>query len=158
MIHRASLFAQKQAKRGYKTVLSPRLNTLPPDRPLRPAVIQRHISSKSAADEKIDDIQDLSEPYRNSEESRLLIVRLSYATAKDEFDIAIEETEKQTVYAQDDRQAAREELNKLNAEYKSVIEGADKHLADQIRQRVGQRIRELDSAVKNMEELAQNQD
>ena len=83
---------------------------------------------------------------------------LRYASAKDEFDIAIEETEKQTVYAEDDRQAARGELDKLSAAYKAAIEGPDQDVADQIKQRVGQRIRELDNAVKNMEELARDQD
>ena len=31
-----------------------------------------------------------------------------YATAKDEFEIAVEETEKKTVYASDDRAAAKD--------------------------------------------------
>ncbi|KAL9089871.1 MAG: hypothetical protein Q9159_002341 [Coniocarpon cinnabarinum] len=90
--------------------------------------------------------------------TRLLRVRPTYATAKDEFEIAIEETEKQTVYAEDDRGAAREELDKLHEVYNRVVNGPDRQVADEVRSRVGQRIRELDSAVKNMEELAQNQD
>jgi len=70
----------------------------------------------------------------------------------------MEETEKMTVYAQDDRDAAREELDKLEAAYKEVIEGSDKELGEEIKRRVGPRIRELASAVANMEELAQHQD
>lgn len=75
-----------------------------------------------------------------------------------QFDIAIEETEKQTVYAGEDRKAAREELDKLNKVYRDVVDGADKDLAEEVKSRIGQRIRELDNAVKNMEELAVNQD
>ena len=57
----------------------------------------RNLSSAgpSAADTRIEEITEL------------------YATAQDEFEIAMEETEKQTVYAQDDRDAAREELEKV---------------------------------------------
>ena len=46
----------------------------------------------------------------------------------------------------------------MHATYKAAVEGPEKELGDQIRQRVGQRIRELDSAVKAMEEMAMNQD
>ncbi|KAF2102427.1 hypothetical protein NA57DRAFT_33427, partial [Rhizodiscina lignyota] len=72
--------------------------------------------------------------------------------------IAAEETEKMTVYAQDDRDAAREELTKLQNAYKAVVEGQDTQLAASIQSRVGQRIRELENAVAAMEEMAQNQD
>ena len=72
--------------------------------------------------------------------------------------MAIEETEKQTVYAEEDRGAARKELDKLHDVYDGVVNGPDKQLADEVKSRVGQRIRELDSAVKSMEELAQSQD
>lgn len=70
----------------------------------------------------------------------------------------MEETEKMTVYAQDDRDAAREELDKLEAAYKEVVDGSDKELGEEIKRRVGPRIRELSSAVAAMEELAQHQD
>lgn len=75
-----------------------------------------------------------------------------------QFEIAMEETEKMTVYAQEDRDAAREELDKLEAAYKEVVEGPDKEIGEEVRRRVGPRIRELSSAVAAMEELAQNQD
>ena len=70
----------------------------------------------------------------------------------------MEETEKQTVYAEDDRKAAREELDKLHEQYAAVVNGPDHSMGEEIQRRIGQRIRELDAAVKNMEELAQNQD
>ncbi|PNS21806.1 hypothetical protein CAC42_404 [Sphaceloma murrayae] len=100
----------------------------------------RWASNKALADEKIEEITEL------------------FATAKDEFEIAYEETEKMTVYAEDDRAAAREELEKVQAAYKEVVEGADKELAEEVQRRIGQRIRELEQGVKAMEELAQNQD
>lgn len=81
-----------------------------------------------------------------------------FATAQDEFEIAMEETEKMSVYAEEDRKAAREELNKLQETYKSVLEGPDTTLADEVKQRVSHRIRELDAAVNAMEEMALHQD
>jgi hypothetical protein len=100
----------------------------------------RHLSSAgpgpSAADERIEEITEL------------------YATAQDEFEIAMEETEKQTVYAQDDRDAAREELEKVLQAYKSAVEGEDRELAEEVRRRIGHRVRELEMGVKRMEEMA----
>ncbi|KAF2224614.1 hypothetical protein BDZ85DRAFT_104758 [Elsinoe ampelina] len=75
-----------------------------------------------------------------------------------QFEIAMEETEKMTVYAEDDRAAAREELDKVKAAFKEVVEGPDKELGEEVQRRIGQRIRELEHGVKAMEELAQNQD
>lgn len=75
-----------------------------------------------------------------------------------QFEIAYEETEKMTVYAQDDRTAAREELTKVQEAYKAIIEGPDKEVAEEVKKRIGQRIRELEQGVGAMEELAMNQD
>jgi len=97
-------------------------------------------SNKSPADEKIDEITEL------------------YATAQDEFEIAMEETEKQTVYAEDDRAAAREELENVKRVYKEVVEGGDRELAEEVQRRVGQRVRELENGVQRMEEMAIEQD
>ena len=63
-----------------------------------------------------------------------------------------------TVYAEEDRAAARTELTKLKEAYKRIVDGPDKGLADEVQRRVGQRIRELEHAVIAMEEMAQNQD
>ncbi|OCK82528.1 hypothetical protein K432DRAFT_380344 [Lepidopterella palustris CBS 459.81] len=81
-----------------------------------------------------------------------------YGTATDEFEIAAEETEKMTVYAADDRAAAREALEQLQHVYKTVVEGEDREVAEEVRRRVGQRIRELEQAVIAMEEMARGQD
>ncbi|KAF2755116.1 hypothetical protein EJ05DRAFT_478922 [Pseudovirgaria hyperparasitica] len=81
-----------------------------------------------------------------------------YAYARDEFEIAAEETEKVSVYAQDDREAAREALTSLQEKYKAATEGSDASLAEEVKRRVGPRIRELENAVTAMEEMAQNQD
>jgi hypothetical protein len=79
----------------------------------------RWLSSKSVADEKIEEITEL------------------FYTAQDEFEIAMEETEKVTVYAEEDRKAAREELEKVKDEYKRVVEGPDTALGEEVRRRVG---------------------
>lgn len=97
-------------------------------------------SNKSLADSKIDEITEL------------------YATAQDEFEIAMEETEKQTVYAEDDRAAAREELENVKRAYREVVEGSDRELAEEVQRRIGQRVRELEMGVQRMEEMAQEQD
>ncbi|KAK8213992.1 hypothetical protein IWZ01DRAFT_539900 [Phyllosticta capitalensis] len=115
-------------------------------RPLHQPIIARRgaqiqsFSSKRTADEVVDDIQEL------------------YSTARDEFEIAAEETEGNTVYAADDRAAAREALDKLKEKYESVVKGTDSSVADEVRQRVGQRIRELDNAVVALEESATHGD
>ena len=75
----------------------------------------------------------------------------SYATAKDEFEIASEETDKKTVYAADDRAAAEEELVKLKIAYDTAIRGEG---GDEIQRRIGGRMRELEMAVEAMNERA----
>jgi hypothetical protein len=72
--------------------------------------------------------------------------------------MAMEETEKQTVYAEADREAAKEELLKVQQAYTSVVEGKDIELAEEVKRRIGQRIRELEAGVKNMEDIAMHQD
>ena len=80
-----------------------------------------------------------------------LLIKNRYATAKDEFDIASEETEKKTVYAADDRVAAHDELEKFKAAFEDAIKGEG---GEEIKNRIGQRVRELENAVKNMDEMA----
>lgn len=93
----------------------------------------RTFASKSSADTILEDIQD------------------QYATARDEFEIATEETEKNTVYAADDRAAARKELDALKEMYAQALKGVD---GEEVKNRVGPRIRELESAVIALEESA----
>jgi hypothetical protein len=96
--------------------------------------------SQQAVDEAIEEIQEL------------------YGTAKDEFEIASEESEKNTTYAPDDRAAAREELDELLSYYRGIVEGEDRAVADEVKRRVGHRIRELENAVLAMEEAAMHGD
>jgi hypothetical protein len=49
-------------------------------------------------------------------------------------------------------------LTKVQQAYKACIEGPDAELAEEVKRRIGQRIRELEHGVKAMEELAMNQD
>lgn len=93
----------------------------------------RSYASKTSADEVIEQIQE------------------QYATARDEFEIAAEETEKKTVYAADDRAAAREELDALKALYNQALQDSN---AEEVKTRVGHRIRELDHAVQALEQKA----
>jgi hypothetical protein len=90
-------------------------------------------SAKSTADSILEEIQE------------------QYATARDEFEIATEETEKKSVYAEGDRAAAREELDALKKIFEKACEGPD---GNEVKSRVGQRIRELDNAVVALEESA----
>ena len=96
-------------------------------------ISSRNFASKSSADALIEEIQE------------------QYATARDEFEIATEETEKKTVYAADDRAAAREELDKLKEMFQKAISGSD---GDEVQRRVGQRIRELNNAIEGLEKAA----
>ncbi|KAL3427380.1 hypothetical protein PVAG01_00889 [Phlyctema vagabunda] len=89
----------------------------------------RSYAAKSTADEILESITE------------------QYATARDEFEIATEETEKKSVYAASDREAAREELEKLKELYEEALSGSD---GEEVKRRVGQRIRELDSAVQEL--------
>ncbi|MCJ1419657.1 hypothetical protein MMC32_006013 [Xylographa parallela] len=100
------------------------------------SIPHRGYASKSEADAKVEELQEL------------------YATAKDEFEIASEETEKKTVYAADDRAAAQEELQKLKAAFNDAVQNSAPEVGAEVKARVGQRIRELDRAVEAMEELA----
>lgn len=86
-----------------------------------------------------------------------------YGTAKDEFEIASEETEKNSTYAEDDRAAAREELDRLLEYFRGVVKGREsgeerKLIAEEVQRRVGGRIRELENAVKALEERALEHD
>lgn len=81
-----------------------------------------------------------------------------YGSARDEFEIATEETDKNTTYAADDRAAAREELDRLLEFYTRIINGQDPAVAQEVKRRVGQRVRELESAVLALEERAKHAD
>lgn len=69
--------------------------------------------------------------------------------------MAAEETEKKTVYASDDRDAAKDALKDLKNAYEKSLKLSSPQVAGEIRARVSQRIRELDNAFTALEELAQ---
>ncbi|KAK5943492.1 hypothetical protein PMZ80_004499 [Knufia obscura] len=77
-----------------------------------------------------------------------------YSTAKDEFEIAAEETEKKTVYAADDREAAKEALELLKEAFDRAVRESDPETARAVQSRVGDRIRELENALVAVEEMA----
>ncbi|KAI4250051.1 MAG: hypothetical protein L6R40_000222 [Gallowayella cf. fulva] len=68
-----------------------------------------------------------------------------------QFEIASEETDKKSVYAADDREAAREELENLKTAFEIAVQGEN---GEEVRRRVGNRIRELEQGVVAMEERA----
>ena len=101
----------------------------------------------------------LSPEVQKSVDDAIEEIQELYGTAKDEFEIASEETEKNTTYAEDDRAAAREELDRLLEYYRGVTGGGgEKAVAEEVKRRVGSRIRELEHAVIAMEEAALQHD
>ncbi|KAH0387658.1 hypothetical protein KCU92_g1408, partial [Aureobasidium melanogenum] len=101
----------------------------------------RWLSTKSAADEAIEDITEL------------------YSTARDEACKNHSHTTNQKLTLPlPNREAAREELTKVQEAYRGIVEGPDTELAEEVKRRIGQRIRELEAGVKNMEDIAMNQD
>ncbi|KAJ5131897.1 hypothetical protein N7448_006055 [Penicillium atrosanguineum] len=124
-----------------------------------------HPSGKPTSDLLVEELQDL------------------YEAATDEFEIATDSTDNATIYAASDRESARDALNQFIAVYHlytakagekmdgvgvggSATEGSpvvetnqnptavSDDIRDEIRRRVGQRVRELRSAVVNLEERA----
>ena len=77
-----------------------------------------------------------------------------FGTAKDEFEIAAEESEKNTTYAEADREACREELEKLLEYYGRVVSESEEVVGQEVKRRVGHRIRELKAGVEAMEARA----
>lgn len=55
------------------------------------------------------------------------------------------------MYGQGDREAAREELDKLKEMFEDACRGSD---GEEVRRRIGGRIRELDNAVQALERSA----
>ncbi|KAL9016451.1 MAG: hypothetical protein Q9185_006220 [Variospora sp. 1 TL-2023] len=109
---------------------------------------RRYATNRSSADEAVEEITEL------------------YATAKDEFEIATEETAKRSVYAADDRAAAREELEKLKRVYYEAAAvrlrttgGGDGggEMGEEVKRRVGARVRELERGVEALEERAKEE-
>lgn len=71
-----------------------------------------------------------------------------------QFEMAVEETEKKTMYAAEDRDAAKEAVKQLKEAYEKSLKQSSPQVAQEIRARVSQRIRELDNANTALEESA----
>ncbi|KAH6620234.1 hypothetical protein C7974DRAFT_228675 [Boeremia exigua] len=101
---------------------------------------------------------DVSPEHHKAIEDHIETITDMFGTAKDEFEIASEETDKNTTYAQDDRDAAREELDKLLEYYGRVVSEAEEVIGQEVKRRVGHRIRELKAGVEALEERAMEHD
>ena len=86
--------------------------------------------------------------------SKLLIIQNRIIDQRGQFEMAAEETEKKTVYASKDREAAREALQRLEDSFENSLKLSSPSVAEEIRARVGQRIRDLNNAYTALEELA----
>lgn len=77
-----------------------------------------------------------------------------------QFEIATEETEENTIYAADDRIAAREHLEKLQETYDGIVDNLNytAEAREEVKRRAGQRIRELVKAMEALEEKAHSQE
>jgi hypothetical protein len=124
--------------------LSTRAHTLPQAPRLRP-----HTASLRA-------FSSTPGPRASPPSADALIEQLTdlYGTARDEFEIAAEETEKKTVYAADDRDAAREAFGELKTKYEEALRVAGGDVGRDVKERVGTRIRELENALTALEESA----
>ncbi|CAO1596220.1 hypothetical protein XANCAGTX0491_000072 [Xanthoria calcicola] len=132
--------------------------SVPPlSRPVRPPVPgiiiggpHRQYATRSTADETVD---ELTEKYATAKDEVLpyLLFAHAHLSFSAPFEIASEETDKKSVYAADDRQAAREELDSLKQAFEDAAQGEN---GEEVRRRVGNRIRELEQGVVAMEERA----
>lgn len=77
-----------------------------------------------------------------------------------QFEIATEETEENTIYAADDRAAAREHLEKLQETYEGIVDNVNYTVEarEEVKRRAGQRIRELAKAMEALEEKTDSQE
>jgi hypothetical protein len=92
-----------------------------------------------------------TQPEPESADELIELLTDQYGTARDEFEIASEETDKKSIYAEDDRAAALEEWNLLKEMYERALEG---RFGEEVRTRVGHRIRELERGMEGLEERA----
>lgn len=97
---------------------------------------------------------DISPDLQKAIEEHIETITDMFGTAKDEFEIATEETDNNTTYAEGDREAAREELDKLLEYYGRVVSEAEEVVGQEVKRRVGHRIRELQAGVEALEQRA----
>ncbi|KAH0610340.1 uncharacterized protein H6S33_011867 [Morchella sextelata] len=103
-----------------------------PRAPLTRTLASTSFGGRNPVDVKVDEISE------------------QYAIAKDELEIAVEETEKRSIYAADDRATVREELEKLENLYRDSVSTSPAEQGEEIRRRVEQRIREFKNAVQEL--------
>jgi hypothetical protein len=77
--------------------------------------------------------------------------------SKKKFQIATEETADNTIYAAEDRAAARAEFDRLKAAFTDGAERLPAEAAEEVQRRAGTRVRELESALDALEERARSQ-
>ncbi|KAF9887510.1 hypothetical protein FE257_010088 [Aspergillus nanangensis] len=141
----------------------PQSRTLHPNFQLTTRTLATTSTGYSQGDEIVEELQDL------------------YETAKDEFEIATESTDGSTIYAASDRESARDALDQLLTVYSlyttdiastasandpepddqsQVVETAfdpaaiPTEVREEVKRRVGQRVRELRNAIEVLEERA----
>lgn len=168
----SSSFAALGARPLHVSSTLPKRNTLSTPSFIEPTLnLQKraysflHPPGKATGDLLVEELQDL------------------YEVATDEFEIATDSTDSATIYAASDRESARDAFNQFVAVYHlysakpgekmdgvgaggSLTEGSpivetnfdptavSDELRDEVRRRVGHRVRELRSAVVNLEERA----
>lgn len=136
-------------------------------------------SGKSEADLVVEELQELCDLHILYE---IFLIRLDrYNDAKDEFEIAVDSTNSATIYAAGDRESAREYLDQLLYVYTAYTHPKDgpppdpesvpvkspvgeeptfdpesvmPEIREQVKKRVGQRIRELRAGVQRLDDMA----
>ncbi|KAH0536958.1 hypothetical protein FGG08_006223 [Glutinoglossum americanum] len=113
---------------------------------LRQSTLARFYVAKSEADIKIEGLQEHKHIYP-------YLYGHSSLTGIAKFEIAAEETSKKSIYASEDRKTAREELARLKELYATATGNSGASVAAEIKERVGQRVRELEGAVEELNKV-----
>ncbi|KAH0561967.1 hypothetical protein GP486_003330 [Trichoglossum hirsutum] len=114
--------------------------------------LARFYVSRSEADIKIDSIQEQYMIAKDEVQTSILspTFALPSLTHVYKFEIAAEETSKNSACAREDRETARGELVRLKELYAAVTGNPESSVAAEIERRVGQRVRELENAVEEL--------
>lgn len=81
-----------------------------------------------------------------------------YATAQDEYEIALEETQNGTIYAEDDRKAAKEQIERVLKQYIAAMKGGNSEAADKLSKGLHEKIRQLVEDMEKLESMANAHD
>jgi len=87
-------------------------------------------------------------------------IQAQYETAMEELQIAAEETKENTVYAADDRAAAKDEFNKLKDLYEQYMvgESLSQQAKDEVDRRIGRKLKEIEETLRKLEDEAADKD